>query len=455
MPAKQGCDNAEIDLVFVLDASGSVGEPNFVLVKNFVKDFLFIADIDNGNVRVGVVIYSTKAYVQFHLKDYNSKPAILQAMDNIPFSSGSTNTADALNTMRTQMFTRANGERPNVTNIAIVVTDGISSRNPIPEAEQARAADIHIYAIGIGLRDTTELDGIASKPAAENSFAVQKFSELRAMRDQVISAFCSWTSTVQTSTTDQSKTQSTRTLVPDTTNDVLPTSEKTSEKASPTELSNPTTQYPMQSTQDAITDISQMLPNAIETSSPIPIPTTKEAATTQKAMDTSDAIESTHVVTTAISDILQTLPSTIPNGRKDNSSAAPSTTNPSNTETRSTGPSFSTSTIPKYTSIPQRPVKSRKRLCTCAFVRNMTSPQSPISDVIDAIKKELRIEVSKLSLRRRRKESSIDARPSTNQIGYVSVIFLVALFGGILLSDLPKIYRDITVHQKTRRNKQY
>ena len=180
-------------MVFVLDASTSVTAPNFELMKDFVKDFLFIADIDNGNVRVGIIIYSTEDYVQFQLNTYRSKVEIFDAIDNIPYRYGSTNTADALNTMRTEMFTRANGDRPNVPNICIVVTDGVSninSRRTIPEAEQARAEGIHIYAIGIGLTDTTELDGIASQPASENSFAEQEFSELRTLRDQVFAAFC-------------------------------------------------------------------------------------------------------------------------------------------------------------------------------------------------------------------------------------------------------------------------
>ncbi|XP_025106489.1 collagen alpha-3(VI) chain-like isoform X11 [Pomacea canaliculata] len=197
-PIKKGCDEAEIDLVFVLDASTSVTEPNFQLMKDFVKDFLLIADIDNGNVRVGVVIYSTEVFIQFQLNSYSSKAEVFNAIDNIPYRHGSTNTAGGLQAMRSQMFTPANGDRANVPNIAIVVTDGVSninSRRTIPEAEQARAEGIHIYAIGIGLTDTTELDGIASKPVDENRFAVQEFSELRVLRDKVFSAFCAVPST--------------------------------------------------------------------------------------------------------------------------------------------------------------------------------------------------------------------------------------------------------------------
>ena len=195
------CSDVQVDMVFVLDASTSVTENNFLVMKDFIKDFLFNAAIDNGNVRVGIIIYSTEDYLQFHLNTYQNKLALFTAIDDIPYRYGSTNTADALNAMRTQMFTAANGDRPGVPNVAIVITDGVSninSRRTIPEAEQARAAGIHIYAIGIGLTDTTELDGIASKPVDENRFSVQEFSELRDLREKVFASLCTGECTAPT-----------------------------------------------------------------------------------------------------------------------------------------------------------------------------------------------------------------------------------------------------------------
>jgi Mg-chelatase subunit ChlD len=182
-----------VDLVFVLDASTSVTEPNFGVMKDFIKYFLYNAAIDNGNVRVGIIIYSTDDHLQFNLNSYQDKLSMYDAIEAIPYTHGSTNTADALKTMRTEMFTPANGDRPDIPNVAIVVTDGVSninSRRTIPEAEQARAEGIHIYAIGIGLTDTTELDGIASKPVDENRFSVKEFSELQDLRSKVFAALC-------------------------------------------------------------------------------------------------------------------------------------------------------------------------------------------------------------------------------------------------------------------------
>ena len=55
------------------------------------------------------------------------RASLLKAMDNIHYMGGGTNTADALNALRTQMFSQNMGARPNVPRIAVVITDGRSS----------------------------------------------------------------------------------------------------------------------------------------------------------------------------------------------------------------------------------------------------------------------------------------------------------------------------------------
>lgn len=158
-----------------------------------MKDFLIDASIDTGQVRVGVVTYSTDVHIQFYLNTHKSKQAILDAIDNIPYTYGSTNTYGGLSTMHKQMFTAARGDRPGVRNIAVLVTDGVSNLNTyqtIPAARASRADGIHIYAIGIGLADTSELRDIASEPASENSFSVQEFSALEGMKHRIFERLC-------------------------------------------------------------------------------------------------------------------------------------------------------------------------------------------------------------------------------------------------------------------------
>ena len=184
---------AKVDMVFVLDASTSVTEFNFQVVKDFLIDFLSEASIDDGSVRVGIITFSDDDYLQFHLNAHGDRASLNRAIDSMPYRQGSTNTADALLTMRSEMFTAANGDRAGVPNVAIVITDGVSninSRRTIPEAEQARAEGIHIYSIGIGLTDTKELDGMASRPVEDNRYSVQDFSGLHTLRDDIFHAIC-------------------------------------------------------------------------------------------------------------------------------------------------------------------------------------------------------------------------------------------------------------------------
>lgn len=113
-----------MDLVFVLDASTKVTRSNFLAMKDFVKDFLFMADIDTGKARVGVMIYSAEAHVQFQLNTYQSKPEVLRAIDAIPYRSGSRNTAAALKSVRTEMFSPSHGDRGAAPNVAILISAG-------------------------------------------------------------------------------------------------------------------------------------------------------------------------------------------------------------------------------------------------------------------------------------------------------------------------------------------
>jgi hypothetical protein len=59
--------------VFVLDASTSVTEPNFEIMKGFVKFFLANANIDSGDVRVGLITFSDNHTIHFHLDAHMSK----------------------------------------------------------------------------------------------------------------------------------------------------------------------------------------------------------------------------------------------------------------------------------------------------------------------------------------------------------------------------------------------
>ena len=97
--------------------------------------------------------------------------------------------------MRTNMFTAANGGRPGVPKIGIVITDGRSKSESLTlqEAKAAKDAGITMLALGIGSSrnlDMKEINGIASDPAADHAFIASSFDDLVNVLDKISRGTC-------------------------------------------------------------------------------------------------------------------------------------------------------------------------------------------------------------------------------------------------------------------------
>ena len=116
-----------LDVVFVLDESGSIGSTEFSQVKTFLSKLVGRLDIDSGSTRVGVVTYATTARTRFNLNAYTTVAAVQSAISRLTYSGGNTYTDRALAHVRTSMLTASSGDRNNVPNAVVVLTDGRSS----------------------------------------------------------------------------------------------------------------------------------------------------------------------------------------------------------------------------------------------------------------------------------------------------------------------------------------
>jgi len=112
------------DIIFVLDESGSIGSSNFGLMKSILSHLVSRLDIDSGNTRVGLVTYSTNIGTGFNLSAHSSVASVQSAISSLIYSGGGTNTDAALAYVRTTMLTSAAGDRSNVPNVVVLLTDG-------------------------------------------------------------------------------------------------------------------------------------------------------------------------------------------------------------------------------------------------------------------------------------------------------------------------------------------
>ena len=195
---------SKVDLCFVIDSSGSIRDTNVGTADNWQQQLEFIAALSSAFIvgpddsRVGVVVFGSDANLEFNLNAYDNNADLAQAIRRIPFIGGVTNTRDALIATRTQCFNPSNGDRNDVSNLAIVITDGTpfpeSNRQPaINEARALRNAGAVMISVGItNSVDEAFLKEISSSPQIlnQNYFSVPNFNALNQIQKTVVEGTC-------------------------------------------------------------------------------------------------------------------------------------------------------------------------------------------------------------------------------------------------------------------------
>ncbi|XP_062602399.1 collagen alpha-1(XXI) chain-like [Saccostrea cucullata] len=185
----EDCGYSAADIVFILDSSGSVGSKNFEKTKEFFKAMVDGFQIGSKTVRIGAVPFSTVVHNTFQLTSFYSKSALKSHISDIPYESGGTNTADAIEYARTTSF--GSYGRNDTSKIAVIITDGKSNdkSNTLSEAQLLRNNGVIIFSVGVGGGvDTSELQGMATKTSYV--FDVSTFSTLNSIRDKLARTTC-------------------------------------------------------------------------------------------------------------------------------------------------------------------------------------------------------------------------------------------------------------------------
>ena len=172
----------EVDLVFILDRSGSVPRSGWASMTNFVKDILEHFTVDKNNTRVAIVTYSTTSTVDINdlepdtYSDGENKCTLNRRIEDyierkIPY--GYTATYDALNSTYEILLS----SRPKAKKAVFVLTDGKSNIGPPPVKvafdllslqwdeswnETHLGPQVEIYAFGIEQAEMEELQSVAS-----------------------------------------------------------------------------------------------------------------------------------------------------------------------------------------------------------------------------------------------------------------------------------------------------
>lgn len=203
-----------VDLMFVLDDSGSISNPQFELMRNALLELVSGAsDLFASGGRVGVVLFSgdnvpwpgteiNRGAARLGLALSGDRDGVLEGLRDMPHLGGATCTLCGIRLSTEQLRGGGDGRR----RVAIVITDG--SSNAVAEEPpvgavfapylrahlrrgilEAQDAQVELFVVGVGDEiNPTELALIADDPDATHLFTADRFAELGAALRSIAAA---------------------------------------------------------------------------------------------------------------------------------------------------------------------------------------------------------------------------------------------------------------------------
>ena len=142
------------------------------------------------------MVFSDRGTLLFGLDEFSNGNDLANAFLGITYPGANTNTSGGLWVARSQLFNARRGDRPEVPNLLIVITDGKStfdSDRTLPTAEDIRQDGVQMVSIGItNSIDETELQGLSSPPQilGQNYFTSPDFQQLENIIEGLLTQTC-------------------------------------------------------------------------------------------------------------------------------------------------------------------------------------------------------------------------------------------------------------------------
>lgn len=186
------CKRIEVlDVVFVIDSSGSIDENEYNIMKDFMIDLVKKADVGKNRVRFGALKYADNPEVLFYLHDHDTKSEVISALRDQRTIGGNTYTAKALD-FSNHMFTEPQGSRlrQGVPQVLIVITDGESNDAGDLNATAKALRDQGILVLAVGIANANLVELLAIAGSSDRYFFVETFGGLKGIFSNVSASVC-------------------------------------------------------------------------------------------------------------------------------------------------------------------------------------------------------------------------------------------------------------------------
>ncbi|XP_040928277.1 collagen alpha-1(VII) chain isoform X3 [Betta splendens] len=182
----------QADIVFLVDASWSVGQQSFSTVKGFVSAVASSFQdsvIGSDGVRFGVTVFGDVPRMRIALTDYSSLGDVLKAIKDLPYEGGSRRIGDALQFLVDPVFSPA-VSRDHAPKITVLITSGRSDDQVDAAARAVADNGISLFAVGVRGVDETELRKIVTQPYEEHLLLGADYSLLETILPKLSRRVC-------------------------------------------------------------------------------------------------------------------------------------------------------------------------------------------------------------------------------------------------------------------------
>ena len=157
----------KVDLVFLLHFSNQLSKAEFDDIIQFMKNIVKDSNIDEDDLRVAVATYRKKGDVVFDFNQRYTASDVLRGLSDISYNYKSrfASLAEGLDTVRDKILVEFSGDRPDVPDLVVIVTDAIANTDvgrTIEAAEKLKLTGTAIFGVGIGLNYPNELRAIST-----------------------------------------------------------------------------------------------------------------------------------------------------------------------------------------------------------------------------------------------------------------------------------------------------
>ncbi|OBS56938.1 hypothetical protein A6R68_11938 [Neotoma lepida] len=185
---RPGCQAQSLDLVFLLDASASVGPENFAQMQTFIRKCTLRFDVNPDVTQVGLVVYGSQVQTAFGLDTHPTRAAVLRAMSQAPYLGGVGSAGTALLHIDDKVMTVQRGARPGVPKAVVMLTGGSGAEDATVPAQKLRDNGISVLVVSVGAVLREAVRRLAGPRDA--LIHVAAYSDLRYHQDMLIEWIC-------------------------------------------------------------------------------------------------------------------------------------------------------------------------------------------------------------------------------------------------------------------------